>query len=91
MLASYELSAAGGPTKAFIIGLLNELNDLVLGEGFNFGDLIADKYGIDLQQDGTPKNEAEDLFDAAAPIIHDNYDIKVKITPFGRRVYIIVY
>ena len=79
MYISYEMSEMGGPWKSNIVGLGNEVLDTVLGEGFNIGDMLANQLGIQEQQDGTLKGDAEVIFEKSAPLINGILDTKVKV------------
>jgi hypothetical protein len=81
MYVSYHLSEIAGTGKASIIGYMNEVTDMIFGEGFNICDIMANIYGIQEQQNGTSQQDAEMRFNASAPMI-DNYNIKVKYIPF---------
>ena len=81
MEVSYELTKKAGPTKTTIIGIVNEAVDMIFGEGFNIGDVMADILGTEEAQSGTPEGDALELFQNAAPVINDRYDIKIKVIP----------
>jgi hypothetical protein len=53
---------------------------------------MADQFGIQEQQRGSPEGDAVDLFQAAAPIINESFDIKVKFIYIPRiGTWVIVY
>jgi len=80
-----------GPFKATLIGLGNEVQDMVFGEGFNVGDVMANSLGIQEQQSGTTEDDAVEIFEAAAPIIQ-TFDVKVRVIVIpGIGTYIFVY
>ncbi len=91
MYVSYNLSEMAGPFKATLIGLGNEVQDMVFGEGFNVGDVMANSLGIQEQQSGTTEDDAVEIFEAAAPIIQ-TFDVKVRVIVIpGIGTYIFVY
>ncbi|MHC4620384.1 MAG: RHS repeat-associated core domain-containing protein [Planctomycetota bacterium] len=80
MYVSYKLSEMAGPTKARVIGLANEiLLDFPHGEGFNLGDDLSNKLGIEWQQAGIPEDKAIQYFEAAAPVIDQRFDLKIEL------------
>ncbi|MFC1793560.1 hypothetical protein ACFL3Q_08250, partial [Planctomycetota bacterium] len=92
MEVSYELTKRAGSTKANAIGIANEVVDMIFGEGFNIGDVMANRLGIEEAQNDVPKAEAIEIFENAAPIINDAFDIRVRVVPIpGLGKYVIIY